>query len=53
MSEGTHNLNSQIDPNLVQQALAMIQPAQRIALLAHESPDGDCIGYGSYIKPDG
>jgi bifunctional oligoribonuclease and PAP phosphatase NrnA len=44
MSEEAHNLNSQIDPNLVQQALAMIQPAQRIALLAHESPDGDCIG---------
>lgn len=44
MSEEAHTLNSQIDPNLVQQALAMIQPAQRIALLAHESPDGDCIG---------
>ncbi len=44
MSEESHALNSQIDPNLVQQAMAMIQPAQRIALLAHESPDGDCIG---------
>ncbi len=44
MSEEAHTLNSQIDPNLVQQALAMIQSAQRIALLAHESPDGDCIG---------
>ncbi len=44
MSEGAHTLNSPIDPNLVQQAMAMIQPAQSIALLAHESPDGDCIG---------
>ncbi len=44
MSEEARILNSQIDPNLVQQALAMIQSAQRIALLAHESPDGDCIG---------
>src|SRR5947199_1787518 len=25
-------------------AMALIQPAQRIALLAHEHPDGDCIG---------
>lgn len=44
MSEEAHILNSQIDPNLVQQALDLIQPAERIALLAHESPDGDCIG---------
>ncbi len=37
-------LNQQLDPTLVQQAMALIQPAQRIALLAHENPDGDCIG---------
>src|SRR5712692_1163977 len=37
-------LNQQIDPTLVQQALALIHSAQRIALLAHENPDGDCIG---------
>jgi len=44
MSEDTASLNSQIDPALVEQAMALIKPAQRIALLAHESPDGDCIG---------
>ena len=44
MSEESYALNSQIDPVLLQQAMALIQPAQRIALLAHESPDGDCIG---------
>src|SRR2546425_6397598 len=37
-------LDQQIDPCLIQQAIALIQPAQRIALLAHENPDGDCIG---------
>jgi phosphoesterase RecJ-like protein len=44
MSKDAHNLSLQIDPNLFQQAMAMLQPAQSIALLAHESPDGDCIG---------
>ncbi len=44
MSEATGVLNSHIDPALVEQAMALIRPAQRIALLAHESPDGDCIG---------
>ena len=44
MSEESLALNSQIDPVLLQQAMALIQPARRIALLAHESPDGDCIG---------
>ncbi|TMC19511.1 MAG: hypothetical protein E6J34_15205 [Chloroflexi bacterium] len=40
-----HNtLAQQIDPVLVQQALALLEPAQRIALLAHEHPDGDCLG---------
>ena len=43
-SGGANALNQQIEPVLVQQAMALIQPAQRIALLAHESPDGDCLG---------
>src|SRR5689334_4855228 len=38
------SLAQQIDPVLVRQAVALIEPAQRIALLAHERPDGDCIG---------
>ena len=37
-------VDSHIDPALVEQALALITSSQRIALLAHESPDGDCIG---------
>jgi phosphoesterase RecJ-like protein len=37
-------LDQQINPTLVQQAMALIRPAQRIALMAHEHPDGDCIG---------
>ncbi len=37
-------LGQQLDPVLVQRAMALIEPAQRIALLAHEHPDGDCIG---------
>ncbi len=37
-------LNTFIDPMLVQQAMAMIEPARRIALIAHEHPDGDCLG---------
>jgi len=44
MSEEAQTLSSQIDPTLVEQAIELIQDAQRIALLAHESPDGDCIG---------
>lgn len=36
--------DQQINPMLVQQAMALIQSAQRIALMAHEHPDGDCIG---------
>jgi bifunctional oligoribonuclease and PAP phosphatase NrnA len=43
-SEDTQALSSQIDPKLVEQAMQLIQAAQHIALLAHESPDGDCIG---------
>lgn len=38
------DLTQQLDPALVKQALALIEPAQRIALLAHEHPDGDCLG---------
>jgi len=37
-------LNQQLDPALLRQALALIQPAQRIAVIAHEHPDGDCLG---------
>jgi phosphoesterase RecJ-like protein len=33
-----------INPTLVEQAMALILPARRIALVAHENPDGDCIG---------
>ena len=40
----TPSLNAQLDPILVQQAMSLIKPAQRIALLAHEHPDGDCLG---------
>lgn len=36
--------DQQINPMLVQQAMALIQSAQRIALMAHEHPDGDGIG---------
>ena len=44
MSEDADTLNSQIDPTLVEQAMTLITSSERIALLAHESPDGDCIG---------
>src|SRR5579883_491392 len=37
-------LARQLPPDEVRQALALITSAQRIALLAHESPDGDCLG---------
>ena len=37
-------LATQINATLVQEAMALIAPAQRIALLAHEHPDGDCLG---------
>jgi bifunctional oligoribonuclease and PAP phosphatase NrnA len=43
-NEGACALNQQLDPVLVQQAMALIEPAQRIALIAHEHPDGDCLG---------
>lgn len=37
-------LQPPINARLLQDAIALIQPAQRIALLAHEHPDGDCLG---------
>lgn len=43
-SSASLSLQPQIDPLLLQQAMALIEPAQRIALLAHEHPDGDCLG---------
>ncbi len=48
MNEPSHltitPLATQLNPVQVQQAMALIEPAQRIALLAHEHPDGDCLG---------
>ena len=44
MSDNSCDLSKHIDPLLVEQAMKLIGPAQRIALLAHEHPDGDCIG---------
>lgn len=44
MSQTNAALDAQLDATLVQQALSLIAPARRIALLAHEGPDGDCIG---------
>src|SRR5260370_37787318 len=44
MSEDARSLDSQLDPMLIQQARGLLQPAQSIALLAHEVPDGHCIG---------
>jgi phosphoesterase RecJ-like protein len=44
MSQNNAALDAQIDPRLVQQAMELLAPARRIALLAHEHPDGDCIG---------
>ena len=44
MNDNAGKLDTQLDPGLVQAALALIEPAQRILLIAHERPDGDCIG---------
>src|SRR6266571_6084538 len=44
METNITTLSSRLDPVLVQEAMALIQPAERIALLAHYGPDGDCIG---------
>lgn len=44
-SRTTHPLLiNQLKPVQVQEAMALIEPARRIALLAHEHPDGDCLG---------
>jgi phosphoesterase RecJ-like protein len=37
-------LVDQLQQEQVEQAMALISQAQRIALLAHEHPDGDCLG---------
>lgn len=44
MSQSNAALNAHIDPELVRQAMNLIAAARRIGLLAHEHPDGDCIG---------
>jgi len=44
MNEAHHIPGQYINPTLVEQAMALILPARRIALIAHENPDGDCIG---------
>lgn len=44
MTQTNTALDAQFDPALVQAALALLAPARRVALLAHENPDGDCIG---------
>ncbi len=44
MSQTNPALDAQLDTALVRQAMDLITPARRIALLAHEGPDGDCIG---------
>lgn len=38
------NLDQQLDSSLVQQAIKQIKVARRTAILAHERPDGDCLG---------
>src|SRR5215470_13638419 len=43
-SPQTPLLSPLLDATLIQQAMSLIKPAQRIALLAHENPDGDCLG---------
>lgn len=48
MNESSHStlpsLTDQLNPAQVQQAMALIESARSIALLAHEHPDGDCLG---------
>ncbi|GCE27774.1 phosphoesterase [Dictyobacter alpinus] len=41
---GTDSLAEQLNPTQFTQAMALIERAERIALLAHEHPDGDCLG---------
>src|SRR5260221_13688731 len=44
MSENTSALHQQLNASLVEQAMVLIHSARRIALIAHEHPDGDCLG---------
>ncbi|HEY0756683.1 MAG TPA: bifunctional oligoribonuclease/PAP phosphatase NrnA [Ktedonobacteraceae bacterium] len=44
MSRTNAALATQLDAELVRQALDLLGPARRLALLAHEGPDGDCVG---------
>jgi phosphoesterase RecJ-like protein len=44
ISSQTPLLAPLLDAALVQQAMVLIEAAQHIALLAHEHPDGDCLG---------
>jgi bifunctional oligoribonuclease and PAP phosphatase NrnA len=44
MNEAHRIPGQYINLTLVEQAMALILPARRIALIAHENPDGDCIG---------
>lgn len=43
-SVSTNSLSHQLQSAQVEQAMSLISQAQRIALLAHEHPDGDCLG---------
>lgn len=43
-SVSTSSLAHQLQRVQVEQAMSLISQAQRIALLAHEHPDGDCLG---------
>ena len=43
-SVSTISLAHHLQPAQVEQAVSLISQAQRIALLAHEHPDGDCLG---------
>ena len=44
MAQTEDALDHQLDTALVVQALALLASSHRIALLAHERPDGDCLG---------
>jgi phosphoesterase RecJ-like protein len=44
MSLQTPLLSPLLDAALVQEVMSLLEPAQHIALLAHEHPDGDCLG---------
>nr|BBH92722.1 phosphoesterase RecJ-like protein [Thermogemmatispora argillosa] len=44
MSASATALAAQLPADQVEQALALLRSARRVALLAHEHPDGDCLG---------